>query len=933
MRSGGQMKALRRPHIREFFRLKRDQLKSVFRSSNSKAETNCPSASPPTPQDPADSLTPLGDAPSDSAPPQGSAANSAPSQDLSSVFEDNGAAELGSQLEGSRSDHEAAAVDSLLHLAGSDDEVAELRSLFRELSSISEISEAQSTLLGLCANNNAFETELGLVCHVVVRILQDLCRRDSRFIYLQEAMEEFLNEHFCLRIRILCYNQHTNSALSDNSYDQYKTIGLDLDFLSQMKDAQDAVRYRLSLLVPMAEILLSIIYEILDVFDFDIVAQESIVQRKISAYLTLLHHLYDKTKNREPKPSKQTINSLENQQHNSHFIYQTELDLATDQTRILRLDPGSGDDDIQCSLNVHSIKEDGIPEALSYVWGKELSKERILVDSQRFFITKDLFEILRSLRYPKTSRTIWIDAICINQANNKERTHQVRLMREIYSQAQKTIIYLTKADLHLIQPRQYIPPLPKNFGGTTMDQFDLESILREFQEYPNDAEKPWCERQLVLFMMFSWCVHHIFSCAWWERIWTLQEGALAKSPPIVVFQGHSCTFQALQSVCNISYDMQNWSRDQRSHFLDPIKHNQSKDERTREIFNTFKSLGDKGVGMYRQPLLLSLRQRHSDGSTASHLYSLLDETAAYRATDPRDKIYALESLLPRCIGKLIRIDYNEDYKITFACATARCINAQQSYNLAAKFNLLIDSTTMGNKSSVAADGEATTHPSWVLDFSYCDSDIRSNEVASNINSIVTLNGFLLHNAFKIQKSKRQVLNRMFATPTTLFCDGINIDDIDETGVIAEEGDPDLFGTVFRLAFQIYQRIQGTQANSSVGLDTVMLFLCLHLETDSYPDGDARDFFAVRLKEIVGKTYFITKNGLLGIATAPVRRGDSLCRLDRVSVYFVLRAVPDSESKSSLEAAQKHRIVARAAIRGADLPSPTASFLPCRFQII
>lgn len=384
MRGGGQKKALRRRHALEFFRLKCDRLKSVFRFFNRKDET---------PQDPADSLYRLGDSSSDSIPSQGP----------SSVSEDSWATDSGSQLHGSCSDHEDAAVQPLLHLARSDAEVAELRSLFRELRSPSEVPEVQSMILGMCADDNAFQRELGHVCRDVDGILKDLCRRDIRFIYLQEAMAEFVNENFRLKIQMCCDNLNADSVLSNNGYDHYTAIGLDLDFLSKIKDRHAVLGFRFSQLLPMAETLRSIIYEILDVFDFDIAAQESILQRKISAYLTLLHRLYDKTKNREPKPSKQAIHSLENRQFNCHFIYQTELDLATDQTRILRLNPGSGDDDIECSLEVHSIKEDGIPEALSYVWGKELPKEQILVDSQRFFITRDLLEILRSLRHPKTS--------------------------------------------------------------------------------------------------------------------------------------------------------------------------------------------------------------------------------------------------------------------------------------------------------------------------------------------------------------------------------------------------------------------------------------------------------------------------------------------------------------------------------------------------
>lgn len=65
--------------------------------------------------------------------------------------------------------------------------------------------------------------------------------------------------------------------------------------------------------------------------------------------------------------------------------------------------------------------------------------------------------------------------------------------------------------------------------------------------------------------------------------------------------------------------------------------------------------------------------------------------------------------------------------------------------------------------------------------------------------MITLNGFLVHNAIKIRDSQGQTLNPMFATPRTLFCDGMNIDDIEETGVISEEDNSDLF---FAVAMQV-----------------------------------------------------------------------------------------------------------------------------------
>ena len=44
-----------------------------------------------------------------------------------------------------------------------------------------------------------------------------------------------------------------------------------------------------------------------------------------------------------------------------------------------------------------------------------------------------------------SARTIWIDAICIDQNNVLERNHQVRNMVRIYAQAEHVLIWLREA--------------------------------------------------------------------------------------------------------------------------------------------------------------------------------------------------------------------------------------------------------------------------------------------------------------------------------------------------------------------------------------------------------------------------------------------------------------------------------------------------------
>lgn len=123
--------------------------------------------------------------------------------------------------------------------------------------------------------------------------------------------------------------------------------------------------------------------------------------------------------------------------------------LATPDTiRILSLEPSSiRSVALSCSLSTRMLTEYGTDLldqyiALSYVWGSCEESETILIDDQSLCIKKNLADILRKLRDSRRIVTLWIDAICINQLDTDERNNQVLLMREIYSIAKHTIIYL-----------------------------------------------------------------------------------------------------------------------------------------------------------------------------------------------------------------------------------------------------------------------------------------------------------------------------------------------------------------------------------------------------------------------------------------------------------------------------------------------------------
>lgn len=60
-------------------------------------------------------------------------------------------------------------------------------------------------------------------------------------------------------------------------------------------------------------------------------------------------------------------------------------------------------------------------------------------------ITENLFNALQYFRLENQDRTMWIDAVCINQEDKIERAQEVLLMRDIYSKSELAFVWHGKA--------------------------------------------------------------------------------------------------------------------------------------------------------------------------------------------------------------------------------------------------------------------------------------------------------------------------------------------------------------------------------------------------------------------------------------------------------------------------------------------------------
>jgi len=112
--------------------------------------------------------------------------------------------------------------------------------------------------------------------------------------------------------------------------------------------------------------------------------------------------------------------------------------------RLLTLLPSSSRDaSLDIQLTVADLSDNPQYEALSYAWGDDMGSAAVNCQGTVIPVTSNCESALRRLRYRDKPRTLWVDAICIDQTlrANDERNHQVRLMGEIYASAKQVILW------------------------------------------------------------------------------------------------------------------------------------------------------------------------------------------------------------------------------------------------------------------------------------------------------------------------------------------------------------------------------------------------------------------------------------------------------------------------------------------------------------
>lgn len=303
-------------------------------------------------------------------------------------------------------------------------------------------------------------------------------------------------------------------------------------------------------------------------------------------------------------------------------VFQYDHELASDEIRLLHLHVGSRTEPISTSLLYKNQKDVDIQyHALSYVWGSPLNPVKITCDGQPLLITQNLHKALIQLRDNEVTDPIWIDAICIDQSNLDERTRQVRMMRQIYSQAEMVHIWLGEATADTERGVHFIHSLAEMVEKNLISDPSYSSFNES--DVPPDNDPAWKPAADIL------------SRQWFERMWVIQERTVARA----------CVY--LCGPYKISSDTLN-SLTKNHQFVWELQHSLLANK-PQNIDGTMVYLG------FLSPFMARF---HTDKGLT--LGEWLCWTSGHKATDPRDRIFALIGLTTDTPTTFI--DYRKDLR-------------------------------------------------------------------------------------------------------------------------------------------------------------------------------------------------------------------------------------------------------------------------------
>ncbi|KAH7385588.1 heterokaryon incompatibility protein-domain-containing protein [Phaeosphaeria sp. MPI-PUGE-AT-0046c] len=212
--------------------------------------------------------------------------------------------------------------------------------------------------------------------------------------------------------------------------------------------------------------------------------------------------------------------------------------ILPNQIRLLRVAPGLFTSTLVLALKVVSLQkildEEFEFQALSYAWGEDKAENIVQLSnlpsnesgsatqdtdfdvsiwkrSETFPIRQNPFHALRRIRLVDSYTWVWVDAICMDQSNDDEKSEQLQKMLKIYSSAYNVIAWLGEDDGAGSDVCRAIDLIPNILNLKTLDLMlrnrlpNQQEALQHWKAFGRLLQRSWFSRH--------WVIQEV-ACAW-----------------------------------------------------------------------------------------------------------------------------------------------------------------------------------------------------------------------------------------------------------------------------------------------------------------------------------------------------------------------------------------------------------------------------------
>lgn len=353
---------------------------------------------------------------------------------------------------------------------------------------------------------------------------------------------------------------------------------------------------------------------------------------------------------------------------------------------------------IECELKIVSLDDENLfYEALSYVWGAAnttIAPSRILLHGSEHNVTPNLEAALRHMRYDDRLRSLWVDAVCINQNDLAERAAQVLMMADIYKTAVTTLSWLGEASDESDEAVELVRTL-----GNWMQEHE-DDVFEYEQEDPSQTLTGLIEQLGFPVREQNWpAVWRLIDRPYWTRVWIIQElaarGGFGKASGFFYCGTKQFLRFQFDYFCGLILLLTQTG----THIRAASRSNDSEAFEIDEPMASFLRVRHPS-GLRMSQVLAACNDTSRGRNKNRNLDWLLRLTRRFKATDPRDKLFAMLGLVDD--GSIIEPSYTTSFEQVLAKFVVGHVEQYTSLRV-----------LLGNRYGEEEVGTAQLGPSWV----------------------------------------------------------------------------------------------------------------------------------------------------------------------------------------------------------------------------